>query len=385
MEKKLNVLFVHQAAELYGSDRVLLALVERASQNGIVSIVVLPEHGPLLAEFERLGVEVHVRTLAKVQRSAFTPYGLVRFLWHAYRAIKQLNSVVQGRRIDIVHSNTIAVLSGALWARRYGVRHVWHIHEIIVRPLVVANGLAWMVNLLSDQVACISHTVQDNLVSRCPSLRSKSVLIPNGIECLSRDVFPARADWRVEMGFGKEVVVGLIGRINSWKGQALLVQAASILVSSDPDTSLRFVIVGGAAPGQEYLVHELNQKIEDAGISDFVQVIGFTVDTWPIWVGIDIAVVPSTDPEPFGMVALEAMCASLPVIASGHGGLLDIVVDGDTGRFFEPGNASSLAQRIEELAKDPLLRRQMGERGRRRVCQEFSLNAQVAAFRRVYE
>lgn len=162
----MNVLFVHQAAELYGSDRVLLALVESLTQSGFVTpIVVLPQEGPLLDEFRRIGVEVHVTALAKVQRSAFTPLGLLRFASTALRSVKGLDAVVAGRRIDVVHSNTVAVVSGGVWSRVRRVHHVWHVHEIILRPKLVAKALAWLVSLLSDKVVGISGMVRDNLIA----------------------------------------------------------------------------------------------------------------------------------------------------------------------------------------------------------------------------
>lgn len=385
-QQALNVLFVHQAAELYGSDRVLLALVEWLARHGQVHpIVVVPCEGPLIAEFQRIGVEVHVRTLAKVQRSAFTPAGLVRFVRQVVGSVAELDSVVAGRPIAAVHSNTIAVVSGAVWSRMRRVRHVWHIHEIILRPRPVAKALAWLASRLSDKVACISEMVRQNLVAQCPRIASQAVVVPNGMVMPDRGIEPARSQWRNEQGMDAQVVVGLVGRINAWKGQGVLVKAAQRILAADPATPLRFVIVGSPPPGQDDLRSQLLLQISNAGLQSHVRVLDFTPDVWPVWCGMDIAVVPSTDPEPFGMVALEAMCARRPVVAAGHGGLADIVVDGHTGALVRPGNDADLAQAIQRLAADAELRQRQGEAGYERVRSHYSLDAQGRGFRRLYE
>lgn len=382
----LNVLFVHQAAELYGSDRVLLALVEWLACHGQVHpIVVLPCEGPLIAEFHRIGVEVHVRTLAKVQRSAFTPLGLVRFVRQVVSSVAELDSVVAGRPIAAVHSNTIAVVSGAVWSRMRGVRHVWHVHEIILRPRPVAKALAWLASALSDKVACISEMVRQNLVDQYPRIAGQAVVVPNGMVMPDRGIEPARSQWRSAQGLEANVVVGLVGRINAWKGQGVLVKAAQRIVAAHPATPLRFVIIGSPPPGQEEFREQLLKQICDAGLQSHLRVLDFTPDVWPVWCGMDIAVVPSTDPEPFGMVALEAMCARRPVVAAGHGGLADIVVDGQTGALVRPGDDAHLAEAIQHLAADASLRQRQGEAGYERVLSHYSLDAQGRAFRELYE
>jgi glycosyltransferase involved in cell wall biosynthesis len=310
---------------------------------------------------------------------------LVDLLRRARWAVGELDSVVAGRPVAAVHSNTIAVLSGAVWARVRHVRHVWHIHEIILRPRPVAVALAWLVYLCSDRVACISQMVRDNLVSQCPRIAPLCEVIANGIERPSRDIGAARLAWREQQGLTpQDVVVGLVGRINAWKGQGVLVNAAHKVFSAHPDAPLRVLIVGSVPPGQDSLLTQLQAQIASAGLERHVSIMGFTPDVWPIWCGIDVAIVPSTDPEPFGMVALEAMCAGRPVVASAHGGLVDIVVHGQTGYLFEPGNADELAACISRLAASSELRAQLGASGRDRALQQFGLDVQADAFRSLY-
>ena len=107
---------------------------------------------------------------------------------------------------------------------------------------------------------------------------------------------------------------------------------------------------------------------------DVIEAIGWhTHDKLPqLYSRADICVVPSLWPEPFGMVAVEAMASGRPVVASKTGGLADSVVDGETGFLVPPGDAPALADKLRVLLDDAELRTGMGRRGRERVEEIFS-------------
>lgn len=95
------------------------------------------------------------------------------------------------------------------------------------------------------------------------------------------------------------------------------------------------------------------------------------------------AVVPSRWPDPHPMVAIEAMAAGRPVVASAVGGLTGIVADGETGILVPPGDAAALRSAIQQLLADPVLRARMGGEGRQRAA-AYSANKVVTAWERVY-
>jgi glycosyltransferase involved in cell wall biosynthesis len=97
-----------------------------------------------------------------------------------------------------------------------------------------------------------------------------------------------------------------------------------------------------------------------------------------------MVIVPSVWPEPFGLVALEAMAAGRPVIASGTGGLVDVVSDGETGFLLPPGNEQSLRNAICRLHDDPALRERMGAAAIARAA-TFSADEIVPRVERIYE
>jgi glycosyltransferase involved in cell wall biosynthesis len=371
---------------MYGSDKVMLYLAQGLLNNKLFHpIVVLPNTGPLYSALNKIGVEVHIGEIAKISRSALSPIGLIRLAWQTINAIRNLNHLVNGRQIDIVHSNTLAVLAGAIWALLYQKKHIWHVHEIILSPKLISKAFPLLVRLLSDKVISNSSLTERWLLDEQPKLKAISVVVFNGLPPVNGPSSEEIIEFRSSIGATpNDIVITLAGRINRWKGQGLLVEAAILLHQRGQATHLRFVIVGSPPPGLENLQTELIHDVAVAGLADKFAFIPFVNDIWPVWFGSDIGVVPSTEPEPFGMVAIEAMAASIPVVAAGHGGLLDIIVNEETGLLFEPKNATSLADAIARLVLNVDLRKQMGVAGNNRQHAIFSLESQRIETERIY-
>jgi glycosyltransferase involved in cell wall biosynthesis len=169
----------------------------------------------------------------------------------------------------------------------------------------------------------------------------------------------------------------LPGRFSSWKGQGLLVDAISRL---DRDR-IRVRLVGDAFPGQEHHVSRTRDRIRDGELQDTVALEGFADDPTPLYHWSDLVVMPSLKPEPFGMVAIEAMSHGRPVVAADHGGLREIVVDGETGRRFRPGDPDALAGAIREYLENPSLLAEHGEAGRRRQRNRFDERSYASGIR----
>lgn len=381
------ILFVHQSAEMYGSDKVLLYLAQGLKNGNVFNpVVVLPERGALHVALLASGIEVHIGEVAKISRAVFSPVGLARLACQMVKAVRSLDRIVAGRHIAVVHSNTLAVLAGAVWSVVRRQKHLWHVHEIILTPKLVSKAFPYLVNRLSDRSMSNSTLTEQWLLSAQPTLAARSVVVFNGLPVVDAPSANAINAFRQRIGASAEdVVITLAGRINRWKGHELLLEAAARLKLSGRATLLRFVIVGGTAPGSEELPGRLLALAVAGGFEAQCSFIPFVDDIWPIWFGTDIAVVPSTEPEPFGMVAIEAMAAGVPVIAANHGGLLDIVVHQETGLLFTARDADELAKAIDKLASDQFLRRQLGLAGIKKQRDLFSVESQVAKTTKTYE
>ena len=113
-------------------------------------------------------------------------------------------------------------------------------------------------------------------------------------------------------------------------------------------------------------------------------ILPFTNDLSKIWSITDIAVMPSTEAESFGLVATEAMLEQKPVVGSNHGGLTEIIINSETGFLVEPNNETALSEALIKLIENPQIRISFGENGYQRVVNEFSIDKHVRSLEKIF-
>lgn len=380
-----TILLVHQSADLYGSDKHVLHLVDHLPGDRFHCIALLAESGPLQEALESRGVETHLVPLLKLTRATLSIKTLLRLPTQCISSIRAMDQAIGNRIIHVVHSNTLAILSGALWAKLHRVPHLWNVHEMIIHPWFVRRLFPLLLALFADRVVCNSKSTCNLLTAQWPGLKRKSDVIWNGIERPGAVDQLAIKRFRDQLNLPPDkVLVALVGRINRWKGQQLLVQAADVLTKQGV-TQAHFIMVGSPPAGQDHFAERLKQTVLASHTKDRIRICAFEPDIWRIWDACDIAVVPSTEPEPFGFVAVEAMAAGKPVVAADHGGLTEIVVPNQTGMLVEPNNAMALAQALERLIMDKTLRNRLGQAGKVRASDHFSLKPYVQSYAARYQ
>lgn len=381
-----NILYIHQSAELYGSDKTLLYLVAEIQQKGFNPIVVLPFEGPLYDELKKHNIEIIIAPVLKISRKMFSFSNLISMPKQIFQSFSIINKQLNGRKIKWVHSNTLAVLIGALYAKRYNIKHLWHVHEIIEHPKFISDLYPKIVDFFSDSVVYNSKATQDFMVNKRPKLLKKSHIVLNGFDRVTAvnsagDIKDFRSK---NFNAGEnEVIIALVGRISRWKGQQLLLNAFRLL--NQEISNARLVFIGSPPPNQEEFLHALEDKIKEYHLEEKVTILPFQNDVWKVWDAIDIAAVPSTEPEPFGLVAIEAMLASKPVVGANHGGLKEIIINETTGFLVEPNNEVALKEALFYLVNDPLLRDNIGAAGYQRAVDVFSLKKYVEHFETLYQ
>jgi glycosyltransferase involved in cell wall biosynthesis len=177
---------------------------------------------------------------------------------------------------------------------------------------------------------------------------------------------------------GRVPNIGVIGQVGAWKGHDDVIEALRLL--KDAGAQFRCLIFGRGDPS--YLAR-LRRRAADAGLEPFIEWRGTEKSRSSIYVSLDIVAMPSRFEEPFGLVAAEAGWVGLPVVVTRRGGLPEIVVDGETGFIIEAGRPDQLAERLQRLIESPELRRTMGEAGKRRVREKFTLEKMVIGHERV--
>ncbi|MFB3778494.1 MAG: glycosyltransferase family 4 protein [Bryobacteraceae bacterium] len=381
----MTILFVHNTSDLYGASRSLLRLVARLQAEGHRTVVVLPEHGPLEAELSRAGAQtaVHPR-LAFVERRAFTPLGLLRLFAVLPVSILEILRLMRRHSVDVVHTNTALILSSPVAALLGRRPHVWHIREFFSE----FPGL-WRVHRrimlrLADAVVAVSAAVGRQFAGA--DLSGRVRVIHDGFP---REEFEGVtgervAAFRARFGLNGGPVAGLVGRIKlGRKGQDVFIEAISRMAGRLPEA--KFLLIGSPFPGNEDQLAKVEQMIARYGLEDRVIYTGDVADIKAAFAALDVTVLPTTLPEPFGGVVVESMAMGKPVIGTRLGGTVEQIEDGATGILVSPGDAEGLAQALEKLLADSRLRSGMGASGRRRFLERFEFEPFYAQISRLYE
>lgn len=242
------------------------------------------------------------------------------------------------------------------------------------------QSVEWMLSYDAWRVICCSHAMADEVerVLRVPA--DKVQVIPNGVDakrlrCKSSAAELAR--FRRRWARDDERIVLFVGRLVREKGVEILIDALPEVLSAHPGAKL--VVAGGGA--QEHLA----ARARGRGLGQKVAFTGFvSEDLARLYAIAEVAVFPSLY-EPFGIVALEAMAAGVPVVASDVGGLREVVTHGVTGIHTWASNAHSLAWGIKQVLADGALAARLRRKARQEVIERFHWDGIAEQTTSVYE
>ncbi|MBI2872340.1 MAG: glycosyltransferase [Chloroflexi bacterium] len=274
-----------------------------------------------------------------------------------------------GLGYDVVHTHYwLSGWVGAQLSRHWGVPHVASFHTLAELKRRARAGEREPARRFSverrvieraDRIIAFSPHEKEALLRLYGADPAHVRVIPCGVDA---DVFHPldREECRTELGLAPdEQVVLYVGRMEPLKGLDLLLRSVARLVEyGEP---VRLLMVGGKLREAGYLSH-LRRLARTLGISCHIRFVGSVPQVkLPLYYcAADVCVVPSYY-ESFGLVALEAMACSTPVVASRVGGLPSVVVDGRTGYLVPMHCVESFASRLEMLLSSESLRRAMGK------------------------
>ncbi len=361
-----KVLCVHPGFELYGADRVFAMSIAAIAKyfSGWEIEIVLPQDGSIRAILPREGISIQYRSKWILRRKTMwrsLTSGLFRSLSCLHRAHRQMRSA------DIVYISTIIMLDYILMSRFLGKLVIVHVHEM-------PNGIElavfrWL--LIFSRAKLVFNSEATRKLFAMPADEGNRTLYNGAFD-------PGAPQQRVAAGREKLKLL-MIGRLNHWKGQEILINAIGRLSAADRDL-IDVRIVGSSFDNQVDFEHRIENLIDGLRLNDTIRLCPFEADPSESYRRSDVVVVPSRLPEPFGCVAIEAMAFGKAVVASRHGGLVEIVVDGETGRLFTPSDVSALAKILEELVANRQLIAEYGEAGRHRYGELFTDRAYSDGF-----
>jgi len=364
-----------------GAERHVLSLVrgiDRARYSPIA--VALAGGGELEADFRGEGIPVHVLGRNGLSPRRESGWKTVTGVWNAFRS---LCGILRRDRVHFVHAYLPAAnVIGPIAARLAGVSRV------IVSKRSLADYKAGHPSLgvlesfgnrLSDVVMANSDAVRRDVERTERHCEGKFRRIYNGVAPVLPWTPGEVASFRAREGLPPRAPVAVcVSNFFDYKGHGDLVAAVAAIAADFPDAA--WVLVGRDAGSLE-AARALAGKL---GVLPLLRFAGPRSDVPDFLRAADLFVHPSHQ-EGFSNAILEAMAAGLPVVACDVGGNPEAVVDGGTGRLVPPRCPARLAAAMAELLGDEGKRREMGEAGRRRAEERFSLGRMVAEVEAMYE
>lgn len=366
----MNILILHSSSDLYGASKILISTVQVFNKDGHEVLVVLTEDGPLVRELQQMGANVVFIRLGILRRKYKTPMGILNRLLVMRKAYFSIKQLIKQRNITLVYSNTTAVLIGAFVAKKLNIKHIWHVHEILENPKWLYLFLGVILNKFSTKVIVVSEAVKKSWVKYVPV--KKLQLIYSGIDY--SPYFITSRKLKTTLGIEDDVtVIGMIGRVHFWKGQDYFLRIAAEL--NKRISGIKFVLIGDAYPGNEFLYEKIDHLIKVGNLESVVIDLGYRSDVPELLQGFDIFILPSTLPDPFPTVLLEAMASAIPVVATRQGGAMEMIEENISGCLIELNAPFEASLQIENLIGNKTLRKQMGEAGRKKVLAAYSADA----------
>lgn len=368
--KKKNILFIHSGAELYGADKILLEVLKGLDKKLFCPILIIPNGGPLEYELKKNNIKYIIYDFPILRRQYFNLKGIISYTYKYIKSLIYLYRIVKREKIDIICSNTLAVLEGIFLSKISKIPHVWHIHEIIKEPIIMQKFYSIIVPKFAQNAICVSDAVKCNLFKEKHNYKCNIRVIHNGInmeDYKSGDKANIKRDLLIDED---RLIIGMIGRVNKIKGQSFLVDVTKKLVERYPE--LLVIMVGGVFAGQEDLLINLKEKVKKNNLQSNIKIFDFDNDVNKFYDIFDIFVLPSIKPDSFPTVVLEAMSHGKPIVAHVTGGVSEMVENFENGILITDITIDNTCKAIEKLINNKELRVKYGENSVKIMEKKFS-------------
>jgi glycosyltransferase involved in cell wall biosynthesis len=353
------VITVPWAEKLGGAEAMLDSILTGASRAGYEAELVFLAPGPWAEQLAKQGFAVTVipaGRLRSLPRFAVTVWRLARLIRRG-----RPDLIVNWSAKTQLYGAPAAVLAGR------GRRVVWW-------QQLIPSDKSWL-----DRVATLLPAAAVGCYSGAAA-RAQQALWPSRRTFVVSPGTPAPAAGESGGGEARALalgggapVVGIVGRLQPWKGQDQLLRAQALLRQRGHE--LHTLIVGGDSWGlsPEYAA-SLPRLAESLGLAEAVTMTGEVPDAGPFVERMDV-LVNASDPEPFGIVLLEAMARGVAVVAVDSGGPGEFVEHGRTGVLAPSSEPEALADALELLLRDEALRRRIASAGRESFLSDFTEEA----------
>jgi glycosyltransferase involved in cell wall biosynthesis len=361
----MTYLFVCGGSYVSGMEIVELAIMRGLAARGRRVHVLVNgwNDGDFPARLEAAGIPYTVAFTGKLTVSPRRLDWMADTLRHwpgARRTVRALIARLEPDVVVVCNRDSLVLLAGLF----SNALVAYHVHEAAA-PTAMARRWTRVLRRLADRFLAVSEFVRRRLIETGVPPGQISVVM-NGV------ALPEPAPSVFEPS-ERVPVVGICGQVGPWKGHDDLLEALGQV--RERGIPFEFRIYGR---GDDRYVETLRARIQELDIP--ARWMGFEADRDRMYAALDVLAVPSRIEETFGMTAAEAGAYGLPVAATRTGGLLEVVVHGETGLLVPPGDPDALADALATLLTNHAYREQLGQAARSRVLTQFQEEHMVDRF-----
>ncbi|MBN1255245.1 MAG: glycosyltransferase family 4 protein [Deltaproteobacteria bacterium] len=356
MKNTHKILFVNANSGWAGGEINLFTILEHLDKN-LRPILLSPSEGPLVdnaraANIANIIISMHYLT----KKTSPLKY---------LRTVQEVIKVIKENSIDLVYVNDLFANQFSLPAAKLSrVPILCHVRVPITRKHLITNCINF-----SDMIVCTSKSVS-NVFPRRFKKKSKMKVIYSGVDIEKFD-FKKGSFFRNAFNLDtKDFVVAVVGSIEPRKGQDYFIRSAPDILKKI--NNVKFIIAGKTVAENKLYASKLLCLVDDLKLQNNVIFTGFIKNIPDLMNSIDLLVLPSLE-EAFGRVLIEAMATRKPIVATKVDGILEAVIDKQTGILVPPKDPGALAEAIVYLLKNPVIAKKMGEEGRKRVERFFRI------------
>ena len=376
--KRIKILYISHSSLIGGAERCLSTLVKYLDKSIFDPVVVFPSGGPLIDEIRESGTSTYISPFEWWVRVP-NDFRVTNNDMHS--RLESLSEIIEREKPDLIHTNTSVIWEGALCARKHDIPHIWHIHEILeghprLKALLPLNLVYWMMDQLSERFVVVSNAVRETIPTFVDG--KKVITIYNGIDT---NTFRPGKDLslREELSVPKNVSLAVsIGSLVEEKGYDNLIEAIAIVIKESRD--VKFLIVG---EGLHETVQAMQTKLKTLGLLEHVSYLGYRKDIPRVLFSSNFLILSSIT-EAFPLVALEAMAAGKPVIATNCGGISEMISDGESGFLVPVNDPKALSQKILYMIRNRNQTEEMGRRAIKEVTARYSVESYTNHFENLY-
>lgn len=345
----MNILYFAHESRLGGANLSLLGLLEEMKKEQQVFVVVPIRKGFFVEELKRRNIQyIYMHSFwwmleptknvvaTKIKKCVYRILVLYNYI-----SACRLKGIIKKYNIDVIHTNSSVINTGAILSKITGVPHVWHIREFGEEDfnffsVVPRNKINRYIDSYSNKIIAISEAVACKY--RNNSNEDKLCVVYNGVsdENVYKKAITEYSDDKLQFLIS--------GRISKEKGHEQVLEAAALLIN-------RGIVdfhINIAGPGDTCELMDIAKRLE---IEPYVTYLGMREDLSRVRKSMDVELVCSRC-EAFGRVTVEAMMSSNPVIGSNCGGTPELVEDGQNGLLYKYGDTTELAMCMEKLICD---------------------------------